>query len=93
MTDNKKPEPQVYIPASGEALKASASTLIDKDIGSDKIVNNNERPISAPRGFYDPMVFLGPKKVLEKFNLQNKYDYSSFELNIRTQKDEISDIL
>ena len=86
MADKNKVEPEIYIPASGEALKASASTLIDKDAGTANAVQNKERPLKAPRGFYDPIVFLGPKKIADKLSPDNTYDYSSFELNIRTQK-------
>ncbi len=85
MSDNKTTQSEIYIAASGELLKASASTLIDRDVGSNSAVQNKERPTKAPRGFYDPMVFLGPKKIIDKTSLDDTYDYKSLELNIRTQ--------
>ena len=85
MADKKPTQSEIYTAASGELLKASASTLIDRDVGSGNTVQNKERPLKAPRGFYDPMVFLGPKKIIDKINIDDTYDYKSLQLNIRTQ--------
>ena len=83
MSDKEQEQLDMYFSPHGETLKASASTLKDNPVGTSDSTSKKEKSLHTPRGYYDPDMFLGPQKFVQKYNTDNVNEYRLFKLDIK----------
>ena len=66
MSNKEQEQLDLYFSPHGETLKASASTLKDNPAGTSDYINEKQKSLHSPRGYYDPDVFLSPQKFVQK---------------------------
>ena len=82
MSNKKQEQLDLYFSPHGETLKASASTLKDNPVGTSDYINEKQKSLHSPRGYYDPDVFLSPQKFVQKYNPDNVNEYRLFKLSV-----------
>ena len=88
MSDKEQEQLDMYFSPHGETLKASASTLKDNPVGTSDSTSKKEKSLHTPRGYYDPDMFLGPQKFVQKYNTDNVNEYRLFKLDIKEENND-----
>ena len=88
MSDKEQEQVDMYFSPHGETLKASASTLKDNPVGTSDSISKKQKSLHSTRGYYDPDMFLGPQKFVQKYNPDNVGEYTLFKINVRGENND-----